>query len=165
MLQSRRLSTCSFPVCSRKYIVDVFSLLLCKTASFRSVCATDFGQTVLSHSQAERTLLYTLGFRLHFDHPHHLVPRLAADYNVERHFNATSGGHTYTLSQVPALPVSHHNSSPALTESVGSYTNVCRNICIWKGMANTVLLMRASDTTLCYDVITSGQLWTLYLST
>ncbi len=53
--------------------------------------------------QAERTLLYTLGFRLHFDHPHHLVPRLAKDYDVERHFSASSktpGGHTFTLSQV-----------------------------------------------------------------
>ena len=56
--------------------------------------------------QAERTLLYTLGFRLHFDHPHHLVPRLAKDYDVERHFSASSktpGGHTFTLSQVLSL--------------------------------------------------------------
>lgn len=49
--------------------------------------------------KAERSLLYTVGFRLHFDHPHFQIERLASDYQLERHYRAKAG---FTLSQFAA---------------------------------------------------------------
>jgi hypothetical protein len=50
-----------------------------------------------SQLQAERSLLYTTGFRLCFDHPHFQIERLASDCQLERGYIAKTG---FTLSQV-----------------------------------------------------------------
>lgn len=68
--------------------------------------------------QAERTLLYTVGFRLHFDHPHFQIERLASDYQLERHYRAKAG---FTLSQVSTWP-------PVFLSSAGTVFVYCSSI-------------------------------------
>lgn len=77
---------------------------------------------VLANLQAERTLLYTVGFRLHFDHPHFQIERLASDYRLERHYRAKAG---FTLSQVSTSPPISLSSAGIVLCALFIFVNKC----------------------------------------